>query len=151
MWRQTHEDLLPASCTSVFTALIYALARRRWGALVPDGVTVPKAGLRYRRQTARSLRTGCVLEVFRPVSITMRETLEDPPCRVTLKLRWRIHPLDKGSLLRLDMQCRFNHAANLRRRHWRLQLDEHTRRVFSRVRSELERQQSQSAANSSIG
>jgi len=148
--RQRHEALYPESITEVFRALVRTLALRRWsaGAVTEDLESLPRAGCRYCRQTSTALRTGIVLEVIRPVSITLCETLDDPPCRVELKLRWRLHPTEAGSLLKLELQYRLNHAATLRRRHWHGQLARHCAKLFRFVRRDLDWQQRQAAANS---
>ena len=41
-------------------------------------------------------RRGKVLECLRPVSMTLQETLFDPPCCVNLRLHWRLEPLELG-------------------------------------------------------
>lgn len=150
MARQRHEVLFPESMTEVFRALVRSLALRRWGAgsVGDDLDALPRAGCRYVRQTSTALRTGRVLEVIRPVSITLYETLDDPPCRVRLELRWRLHPTDAGSLLRLDLQYRLNHAATLRQRHWHGQLARHCGKLFRFVRRNLDWQQKEAAADS---
>lgn len=150
MARQRHEALYPEPITEVFSALVRTLALRRWGAgaLSGDLDALPGAGCRYARQTSTALRTGRVLEVIRPVSITLYETLDDPPCRVRLKLRWRLYATDAGSLLKLDLQYRLNHAAALRQRHWHGRLATHCGKLFHFVRRNLDWQQREAAASS---
>jgi hypothetical protein len=125
----------------VFEALVRMLAVRRWGGAVTgdDELPLPRPGSRYVRQTTTSLRKGRVLEVIRPVSVTLYETLEDPPCRVRLQLRWRIHTVDDGTLLRLDLGFRVNHAAALRLWHWHRQLERHCEKMLALVHQNLER------------
>lgn len=150
MARQRHEALYTETVTEVFAALISMLAFRRWGAAANAcGLdALPKPGCRYERQTTTALRRGRVLEVIRPVSVTLYETLDDPPCRVRLELRWRIHAIDTGTLLRLDLQYRLNHAATIRQRHWKRRLSRHCGRMFDFVRRNLDWQQSSAAADS---
>ena len=116
------------------------LAARRWGTGVGDAneLVLPRPGCRYVRQTRTSLRKGRVLEIIRPVSVTLYETLEDPPCRVRLQLRWRIHTVAEGTLLRLDLGFRVNHAAALRLWHWHSQLQRHCEKMLALVHGSLE-------------
>lgn len=140
MPRQRHEALYMYSMVEVFSALNRVLARHRWGTAADLGTEPlqPKAGSRYERQSRSVLRRGRVLEVIRPVSLTLYETLHDPPCRVRLQLRWRIHPVESGSLLRLSLRYQLNGAATLRQKHWSSRLDAHCRRMLEFVATELE-------------
>jgi hypothetical protein len=139
--RQDHEARYPDSMHAVFAALNRVLAKHRWGVLGQgDEVDVqPKVGCRYARQSKSVLRRGRVLEVIRPVSLTLYETLYDPPCRVRLQLRWRLHPLDDGSLLHLALSYQLNGAAALRGRHWDVHLHAHCLRMLKFVAADLER------------
>lgn len=149
MARQRHETVYPESITLVFSALIRTLALRRWGTTAGAVLDEPpRRGCRYTNQTSTALRSGRVLEVIRPVSITLYETLDDPPCRVRLEQRWRLHPTDDGSLLRLDLRFRLNHAATLMGTHWDRRLARHCERMFEFVRRNLDWQQTRAAANS---
>jgi hypothetical protein len=125
----------------VFLALNRVLAKRRWGALDRLGGEdlQPKPGCRYARHSRSVLRRGRVLEVIRPVSLTLYETLYDPPCRVRLQLRWRLHPIETGSLLHLTLSFQLNSAASLRQRHWQTRLHAHCVRTLQFVRVELDR------------
>ena len=138
MPRQQHEARYAHSMTAVFAALNRVLAKRRWGEL-GDPEAQPKVGCRYARQSKSVLRRGRVLEVIRPVTFTLYETLYDPPCRVRLQLRWRIHPLDEGSLLHLVLGYQLNGAAALRQRHWNDRLHAHCLRMLKFVGAELAR------------
>jgi len=114
---------------TVFAALGMTLAFRRWGA----GVSVaegpfPARGCRYRHGFGSVVRAGRIVEVLPPVAVTLTEVLMDPPCRVGLKLRWRIEPGYPSSVVRLNARIRLNHAAWLRRRHWDRRLEHHFRR-----------------------
>ena len=82
---------------------------------------------RYRCRFGAVLRAGRVVEVIRPVAITLKEILNDPPCRVSLTLRWRIDPGLAGCTVRLRAQYLLNHAALLRARHWDERLARHFR------------------------
>jgi hypothetical protein len=72
----------------------------------------------YRYQTGSVRRVGRVVEVVRPVALTLKEVLHDPPCRVSLTMRWRIEPSASGCRVRLAASYRLDRAAILRRRHW---------------------------------
>ena len=98
------ERSFDASITDVFAALVRMLALRRWdpGIAAFGELSLPRAGCRYARQTPTALREGRVVEIIRPVSVTLVETLHDPPCRVALRHRWRVHPVEPSTLLRLS-------------------------------------------------
>jgi hypothetical protein len=125
--------------TDVFAALTKVLAKRRWGLLGRDGEeeTQPRVGCRYARQSGSVLRRGRVMEIIRPVSLVLYETLHDPPCHVRLQLRWHIHPVAAGSLLRLTLRYELNGAAALRRSHWARRLREHCGRLLAQVGTDL--------------
>lgn len=141
MSRQRHEAQFPDSMAEVFNALIAALARHRWGegARLDAAPRMPRVGSRYVNERGTVLRRGRVLECRKPVALTLYETLFDTPCRVRLRLRWRVEPRGSGSVLRLDLNYELNAAATLRRRHWHGQLDAHCGRMFGFVRSSLGR------------
>ena len=119
MPRQRHETRLEAPITSVFAALIDVVARGRWGAarIVLDAPQ-PRPGCEYAQQRRTVLRRGRVLECLRPVKLTLEETLLDRPCRVQLRLKWRLEPLETSSCVLLEANYTLNGAASLRRRHW---------------------------------
>ncbi len=134
MRRQRHEIRLPAPITAVFPVLVCVLARGRWAASLAGGagdVAAPSLGSRYEQQRGTVLRSGRVLECLRPVAITLEETLRDPPCRVTLILRWRLEPVDDGALTRLEARYVLRGAAPLRRRHWDGRIRAHCERMLS--------------------
>ena len=85
MLKQRHEKQLGCALTDAFTALVDVVAKGRWGgsALV-SARPLPHAGLPVRAATRQGLRRGKVLACLRPVSITLQETLLDPPCCVKL-------------------------------------------------------------------
>src|SRR5262245_57856492 len=103
MPRQRHETRLEAPITSVFAALIDVVARGRWGAarIVLDAPQ-PRPGCEYAQQRHTVLRRGKVLECLRPVKLTLEETLLDRPCRVQLRLKWRLEPLETSSCVLLE-------------------------------------------------
>jgi hypothetical protein len=133
--RECHEALYERSMTAVFAALTTVLAKRRWGLPGRDGEEAmpPRAGCCYARQSGSVLRRGRVMEIIRPVSLVLYETLHDPPCYVRVQLRWHIHPVAAGSLLRLTLRYELNGAAALRRRHWARRLREHCNRMLVQV------------------
>ncbi len=103
MPRQRHETRLEAPITNVFAALIDVVARGRWGAahIVLDAPQ-PRPGCEYAQQRRAVLRRGKVLECLRPVTLTLEETLLDRPCRVKLRLKWRLEPLETTSCVLLE-------------------------------------------------
>jgi hypothetical protein len=141
MPRQDHEARYPDSMHAVFAALNRVLGKHRWAVTGQHGEpdVLPKAGCRYARTRKSVLRRGRVLEVIRPVSLTLYETLYDPPCRVRLQLRWRVHSLCSESLLHLALSYQLNGAAAIRSRHWHVRLDEHCARMLKFVAVELAR------------
>ena len=146
--RLHYERRFDAAVTDVFAALVRMLALRRWdpGVHTLAELTLPRPGSRYVRQTTTALREGRVIEIIRPVAVSLLETLHDPPCRVTLRQRWRIHVVSGRSLLQLNLQYRLNHAAGLRRLHWRQQLDRHCMRMLGHVAEQVRRLQDEAAA-----
>jgi hypothetical protein len=148
--RQHHETTFAAPLAAVFAALIGALARHRWAeGIAADGLPTPRVGCRYANERGSVLRRGRVLECLRPVSLTLDETLIDPPCRVRLRVRWRLEPIDAGCLLRLDVSYELNGAASFRAAHWRRQLGAHCRRMLGFVRARLA--SDQGSVNGTIG
>ena len=134
--------------TVVFVELMRMLALRRWdpAANVAEEFELPRAGTRYTRQTDTALREGRVIEVIRPVSVSLRETLHDPPCRVQLRQRWRIDALDSGTLLRLVLRYELNQPAALRSPHWRHRLRVHCEKMLGFVDANLARVRAQRRA-----
>lgn len=141
MPRQAHHARFEASLDTVFSALLVALARRRWaeGRVGAAFDSAPRAGTQYVNERGSLVRRGRVIECLRPVSLTLYETLFDTPCRVRLKLRWRLEPIDAGCLLRLEVRYVLNTAAGLRRSHWGRQIREHGARMLVFVHRELAR------------
>ena len=138
MLKQRHETQLGCALTEAFTALVDVVARGRWGgsALAPD-TTLPHAGCRYEQQRGKVLRRGKVLALSRPVSITLQETLLDPPCCVSLRLHWRIEPKDDGACVLLDARYSLNGAAVLRRRHWYERIHGHCARMLGALEARV--------------
>jgi len=113
------DSSIEGTVSDVFTALGRTLAFRRWPAAVEvERGCMPLPGCRYRYQAGPVLRVGRVVEVIRPVAVTLKEILHDPPCRVSLTMRWRIDPGPTGCVVRLRAEYRLNHASVLRARHW---------------------------------
>jgi hypothetical protein len=130
--KQNFDFGVDGNVNEVFAALIATIAFRRW---TPDTASpfgpMPIAGHRYRHRAASVLRQGRVVEVIRPVAVTLKEVLYDPPCRVALTLRWRVDSSSTGCSVRLRAEYRLNHAAILRSRHWDRRLAAHFRRQFT--------------------
>jgi hypothetical protein len=118
--------------TDAFAALLDVVAKGRWGgAALVLGTVQPLPGCQYAQQRGKVLRRGKVLACLRPVSITVQETLLDPPCCVKLRLHWRLEPVDSGSCVLLDARYSLNGAAALRRRHWYERIHGHCARMLS--------------------
>jgi hypothetical protein len=143
MPKQRHEARLELPLTSVFAALIDVVARGRWGAAaIVSGTMQPRAGCQYAQQRGKVFRRGKVLECLRPVSLTLQETLLDPPCCVTLRLHWRLEPVENGSCVLLDARYSLNGAASLRSKHWHERIHGHCARMVAaieRLATEAER------------
>jgi hypothetical protein len=136
--RKYFDATLAGTVRDVFAALSRTLAFRRWpGITGEDTGQLPVAGSRYRFKSGSVLRLGRVVEVIRPVAVTLKEVLHDPPCRVGLTLRWRIDSLSGGSVVRLLAEYRLNHAAALRARHWDHRLSLHFGKQFEYVAKNL--------------
>jgi len=124
----------------VFNALSQTLAFRRWPREPADaGQGLPPPGSSYRCQAGNVRRAGRVVEVMRPVGLTLQEVLDDPPCRVSLIMRWRVDPIAAGCRIRLSARYRLNRAATLRAGHWRRRLMAHFRRQLKFLSANLER------------
>lgn len=145
MPRQRHEALLDAPMAEIFTALVGVVAHGRWHrqTLLDPDAGLPPAGIRYAQQRGTVQRRGRVVECIRPVSITLQETLLEPPCRVELKLRWRLDPSDSGSLLRLDASYQLAGAAVLRKEHWDRRIAAHCSKMLSRLEQSLAKESAQ--------
>ena len=130
MLKQRHEIEVDCPLTDAFTALVEVVAKGRWGGALVLETALPAAGRRYEAQRGKVLRRGKVLACLRPVSITLQETLLDPPCCVSLRLHWRIEPKDDGACVLLDARYSLNGAAALRRRHWYERIHGHCVRML---------------------
>ena len=138
MPRQRHETRLDAPITHVFAALIDVVARGRWGAAqVVLNAPQPRPGCEYAQQRRTVFRRGKVLECLRPVKLTLEETLLDRPCRVKLRLQWRLEPLDSGSCVLLEAKYSLNGAATLRRGHWRERIHGHCARMLGALAPQI--------------
>lgn len=117
------------------------LAFRRWPQSAAEAklAPLPAAGLSYRYQAGSVRREGRIVEVIRPVAVTLKEYLHDPPCCVGLTLRWRIESVPAGVAVRLFVDYRLNHAAALRSRHWDRRLSMHFKKQFTYLSSNLRR------------
>jgi hypothetical protein len=139
--RQRHEAQFACAITPVFAALVAVVGKHRWGACALTPNVPPRPGSDYVRQRGKVLRRGRVLECLRPVSMTLQETLFDPPCCVKLRLHWRLEPLDCGAFVLLDARFSLNGAASLRRRHWNQRIHAHCARMLAGVRARLAAQE----------
>ena len=138
MPRQRHEMRLDSPITVVFAALIDVVARGRWGAAqIVLATQQPRPGCEYAQQRRTVFRRGKVLECLRPVKLTLEETLFDRPCRVKLRLQWRLEPLESGSCVLLEAKYSLNGAAMLRRRHWYERIHGHCTRMLGALGPEI--------------
>ncbi|MEE9129713.1 MAG: hypothetical protein V3T84_06810 [Phycisphaerales bacterium] len=139
MVRQRHEATLAAPMSEVFLALVQMLARSRWasGDRLAGSGRLPRVGQTYVQRRGSVIRRGRVVECLRPVVLTLYESLFDPPCRVRLRLRWRLEPLDTGSLVLLDANYELNGPAYLNRRHWRSEIHTHCGKLQTALAARL--------------
>jgi hypothetical protein len=136
--KQRHEKQLGCALTDAFTALVEVVGRGRWGANAAIlGAALPHAGRQYEAQRGKVLRRGKVLACLRPVSITLEETLLDPPCCVKLRLHWRLEPKDDGACVLLDARYSLNGAAAFRRRHWYERIHGHCSRMLGALEARV--------------
>jgi hypothetical protein len=136
--KQRHEKQLGCALTDAYAALVDVVAKGRWGgsALV-TGTALPDVGSCYEQQRGKVLRRGKVLALLRPVSITLQETLLDPPCCVKLRLHWRLEPKDEGACVLLDARYSLNGAAAFRRRHWYERIHGHCARMLGALEARI--------------
>ena len=138
MLKQRHETRLACALTEAFAALVDVAAKGRWGgAALVLGSALPQPGCRYEQQRGKVLRRGKVLALLRPVSITLQETLLDPPCCVKLRLHWRLEPKDEGACVLLDARYSLNGAAAFRRRHWYERIHGHCARMLGALEARI--------------
>ena len=136
MQKQRHEIEVGCALTEAFAALVAVVAKGRWGgAAILLGTAQPQPGVHYTQQRGKVLRRGQVLACLRPVSMTLKETLLDPPCCVELRLHWRLEPTDAGACVVLDARYSLNGAAALRRRHWHERIHGHCSRMLGALKS----------------
>ena len=136
MRKQRHEIELACALTEAFAALVDVVGKGRWGgSSIVLGPVVPQPGCQYAQQRGKVLRRGKVLACLRPVSITLQETLLDPPCCVSLRLHWRIEPTEVGACVLLDARYSLNGAATLRRKHWYERIHGHCARMQGALKS----------------
>jgi len=135
--RQCHEKELAGTMAEVFGVLLEVAAKGRWAATYVLAPPAPRAGCEYAAQRGKVLRRGKVLECLRPVSLTLKETLLDPPCCVSLRLHWRVEPIEGGSNILLDARYALNGAATLRRRHWHERIQGHCHRMLAAIERQV--------------
>jgi hypothetical protein len=132
---QRYQRDLPSSITVVYAALLEAAGKRRWRASAEllKALSSPLKGVEYAWRRGSLLRCGRVLESLPPVALTLQETLHDPPCRVTLRLRCRLEPIESGAALRLEARYDCNGPASLNACGWSKQIRAHCERLLSAV------------------
>jgi hypothetical protein len=135
--KQRHEMEFTSAMADVFGALLAVAARGRWATALVVGLSAPRSGCEYAQQRGKVLRRGKVLECLRPVSLTLQETLLDPPCCVRLRLHWRVEPVEGGSNVLLDARYALNGAATLRRRHWHERIQGHCHRMLVAIERQV--------------
>jgi hypothetical protein len=140
VFRNRHEANYDAPITEVYSALLQMLARSRWGAagLLAEKDQLPRVGQAYVQRRGSVIRRGRVVECLRPVLVTLYESLFDAPCRVRLRLGWRLEPQNDGSLLLLDASYELNGPAYLNRRHWAKEIDAHCGKLMKALAIRLE-------------
>jgi hypothetical protein len=142
--KQQFDATYAGSVSEVFAALGQTLSFRRWIITAePLSGPVPAPGYRYRCQAGSVLRVGRVVDVIRPIGVTLKEVLNDPPCRVSLTMRWRVEPIVSGCSVHLRVRYRLNHAAVLVARHWERRLQLHFRNQLAFLAVNLYRIQEQ--------
>ena len=139
MPQQRHEARFGASMTTVFSALVRVAARGRWGSAswFDGSAPSPRPGCQYVTRRGAFTRRGRVIECLRPLALSLYESLSDPPCRVRLRLRWRLEPLQIGSLVLLDARYELNVPAYLNRRHWRARILKHCVHSLGALEAEI--------------
>jgi hypothetical protein len=146
--RQRHEAHVDRPMAETFAALVAVLAHGRWGqAMLDTPDKPPPAGTLYAQQRGSVLRRGRVVECIRPVSLTLQETLHDPPCEVELKLRWRLEPVESGSRLRLEVSYELIGAAAFRKQHWNARIGGHCGRMIARLEASLAEEEGSQGAS----
>jgi hypothetical protein len=150
VFRKRHEATYDAPITQVYSELLEMLARSRWGAtsLLAETDRSPRVGQAYVQRRGSVVRRGRVVECLRPVIVTLYESLFDAPCRVRLRLGWRLEPQNDGSLLLLDASYELNGPAYLNRRHWAKEIDAHCGKLMKAMAVRLEDEQSRHGAES---
>lgn len=149
MFRERHEASYPQPVTAVFAALLEVLARRRWAAETWFDPTDrrPIVGRDYVSRNGPVVRRGRIVECLKPVLLTLHESLFDPPCRVKLRLRWRLEPTDGVTSVLLDTRYELNRPAYLNRTRWRAEIDGHCARILGAVRLLLVEEEAQGAVS----
>jgi hypothetical protein len=135
--KQRHETQVACALTDAFSALVDVVGKGRWGGTALALGAPLQTGCRYEQQRGKVLRRGKVLALLRPVSMTLQETLLDPPCCVQLRLHWRLEPTEAGACVLLDARYSLNGAAALRRRHWNDRIDGHCARMLGALASRI--------------
>ena len=139
MLKQRHEIALGCGLTDAFAALVDVVAKGRWGGCaLLLGTALPHTGRQYEQQRGKVLRRGKVVACLKPVSMTLQETLLDPPCCVSLRLHWRIEPKDEGACVLLEARYSLNGAALLRRRHWYERIHGHCARMLGALEARIQ-------------
>lgn len=140
--RQQLDAIYPGSVGEIFRALCRTLSFRRWASGSEVSLEMaPGPGSRYRSEFGSIARAGRVVEVIRPVAITLKESIQDGPCRVSLTMRWRIDPGLAGCTVRLRAHYDLNQPAMLRARHWEQRMRHNFLNQFAFLAVHLERMQ----------
>jgi hypothetical protein len=139
VFRERQEATYAMPVTAVFAALLDVLARRRWAAesWYDPGRPRPPVGQRYVCRNGAVVRQGRIVECLQPVLLTLYESLFDPPCRVRLRLRWRLEPMETGTSVLLDARYELNRTAFLNRARWHGEISGHFARILTAVERAL--------------
>lgn len=135
MPRQRYQRYLAAPTTAAYAALLAAAGKRRWRSTAELLGTLgsPLKGIEYAYRRGSLLRRGRVLEALPPVALSLRESLDDPPCKVAVRLRFRVEPVADGTALRVELRYELNPAATLNARGWDRELRGHCLRLLRAV------------------
>ena len=139
MFRERQEASYAMPITAVFAALLDVLAKRRWAGecWYDPSRQRPPVGQRYVCRNGAVVRHGRIVECLQPVLLTLYESLFDPPCRVRLRLRWRLEPVETGTSVLLDARYELNGTAFLNRGRWRAEISGHCARILAAVERAL--------------
>ena len=139
MFRQRHEARFDRPVVTVFASLLRVLAPRRWAdeAWFDAQQSRLPIGRCYLCRNGAVVRHGRIVECRQPVLLTLYETLLDAPCKVDLRLRWRLEPHADVTAVLLDVRYALNGPAYMNRRRWREQIAGQSSRSLAAISAAL--------------